>query len=175
MDPDQRKPYSEEAKKEKEWHKQMYPDYVYRAPGPSNPNEKIKNFKIKVKMGNPAKARRATPPSQDRVCCSPDLSSGVTCSNGDIEIVGVPRLWHDQQRQYLLQTHIGAEHDFVPTECIPPLELCSSNPIEQEDVGMKLKVRYSISFPESWSDMFLKIATLSSHLRSRSQSSIFGL
>ena len=50
MGADERKFYVEEAKNEKEWHKKVYPDYVYRAP--IAVGQKMKSFKV-----NPSKDR----------------------------------------------------------------------------------------------------------------------
>ena len=46
MNLEEREPYAEQAKKEKEWHRRMYPDYMYC---PANPNGKGKRTKSKVK------------------------------------------------------------------------------------------------------------------------------
>jgi len=126
MDPDERKPYSEEARKEKEWHKRMYPDYVYRAPNTSSATanaEKVKGFKIKVKTGNPSKSKKSpSPPRQEH-----PLS--------DIEFVSVqPLQW--QETPSLQTTHV-TEHEFVPTECIPPLDLHASHQECQQESDLK--------------------------------------
>lgn len=153
MDAEDRKPYAEEARIEKEWHKKMYPDYVYRAP--SAGGEKMKRFKIKVNTGDPSKdqdrsslSALSSPGQQEPDHSSAFFESPLAPSDIDIEIVRIPSQWpHENQpqhhdQQYPLQS-IGTEHTFVPTECIPPLELYPPNTIEQEcreEVDVKLTV-----------------------------------
>lgn len=134
MDPDERKPYSEEARKEKEWHKTMYPDYVYRVPNSSSVSaEKVKGFKIKVKMGNPSKDRKSKKsPSPARQEHPP--------SDFEVVQVGVqPRQWQESPS---LQAQIGTEYEFVPTDCIPPLDLHGSQQECQQETDVKQLVCY---------------------------------
>ena len=110
MSADEKKPYVEEAKHEKEWHKKMYPDYVYRVP--SAVSQKMRSFKIKVKTGNPSKNRghrsdeaAASPasvphsPGQQKPSDPPPHESSLaaphTPPNIDIGVVGAPCQWSD--------------------------------------------------------------------------------
>lgn len=160
MDPELRKPYVEEARKEKEWHRRMYPDYMY---SPVNANGKGKSLKKKVKEGTKGSERDkemssasktgksaeaiqraaerfwlqhefdASAISQSAPAAAPSAAAEQTAFQNSTALSAEFHPWgtdYETNGQFGLQYH---SHDgfLVPMEDIPPLALCPSSGFEE--------------------------------------------
>lgn len=143
MGADERKPFVEEATKEKEMHKTMYPDYVYHAP--SAVGQKVKSLKI-VETGNPSKDRGRSDERKKAAAHGPGQQKPWHSSH---EVIDTPRQWagEDPSQRFFRQS-IGAEKGLIPTEsCVPFNGLYLGKQEFQIGEDFKLKVCQPGCFP----------------------------
>ena len=157
MNLEERKPYAEHAKKEKEWHRRMYPDYMYC---PANANGKGKRTKSRVKKEKETETLKAeskipqterflfqhefenpypsVPISQPTVAPVSNPTENVafqysTAPSAEVEVIHswgsdyCVRQLEQENAQYYTHNGFASKHDFIPMDAIPPLALCPSS------------------------------------------------